>query len=53
VNELFFMRFQKQLFKVKNPGKYRMYKLDVTRNHGNPTTSQLAEIELLEDVPGK
>ncbi len=51
--ELFFMRFQKRLFKVKTPGAYHIYKLDVTRNHGNPTTSQLAEIELLEDKPGK
>ena len=47
-NQRWQRRFQKRLFKVESPGDYRTYKLDVTENSGDPTTSQLSEIELLE-----
>jgi len=49
----FLLRHQKRLFKVRNPGAYNIYRLEVMRNHGNPTLSQMEEIELLEPVPKK
>ena len=45
--ESFSKRFKKRTFKIKNPDRYRMYKLDVTANNGADIV-QIAELELLE-----
>ena len=45
-DEMFSKRFQRRQFKVKGPGDYAWYKLDVTHNQGAGTT-QLAELQLL------
>jgi len=52
--EKFSDRFQRRRFEVTKPGDYAVYKLDVTKNHGE-NTSQLSELELLtaEDLKKK
>jgi len=44
--ERFSDRFQRRQFEVAKPGEYTIYKLDVTKNHGEDT-SQISELELL------
>jgi len=41
------IRFEKRLYKIKTPGEFSIYKLDVTGNNDNETTTQMSEIELL------
>jgi sugar phosphate isomerase/epimerase len=48
-DQKWFGRFQKRIFKLKEPASYASYRLEM-RNSGNPDTSQLAEIELLAKV---
>ena len=46
IDETFPHRLQTRPFKVRSPGNYRFYRLEVYSNTGEPVTS-LAEIELL------
>ncbi len=48
--EKFKSRYQSRLFKAASPASYRMYKLDITANHGDKS-SQLSELQLLEAKP--
>ena len=50
--ESFSKRFHRRQFKVKTPGDYSWYKLDVTKNQGTNIT-QLAELELLPAAGAK
>jgi predicted alpha-1,2-mannosidase len=48
--ETFDWRLQTRPFKIQKPGRYAHYRLDVTANTGEPSTS-LAEVELLGHPP--
>lgn len=45
-DESFKWRLHTRAFEIKNPGKFSQYKLEITKNSGDPSTS-LAEVELL------
>lgn len=51
-DQKWYSRFQKRLFKLDQSASYNAYRLEM-KNSGNPDTSQLAEIELLAEKPGK
>jgi hypothetical protein len=50
-NQTFPWRLQTRPFSVAHPGDYRFYRLNVTANSGEPTTT-IAELELLAPAPG-
>jgi hypothetical protein len=45
-NQTFLWRLQTRPFKISQPGAYAYYRLEVTRNTGQPSTT-IAEVELL------
>ena len=45
--ETFKGRHQKRLFKIKKPGAYSVYRLDIAQNAGKQEKTQLSEVELL------
>jgi hypothetical protein len=51
VNQTFQWRLYTKPFTVAHPGDYRFYRLHVTANSGEPTTT-VAELELLAPAPG-